>query len=62
MTKYFITYVYGAKNGGWGFGSAATIIKDGKMNVENIQDFTEDMKKQLETEDVVVINWNKLDD
>jgi hypothetical protein len=59
--KYFITYVYG-NNNGWGYGSAVTIVKNGLMTKETIESFTNDIQSQLNADEVVVINWNKLDD
>jgi hypothetical protein len=59
--KYFITYVYGGNNG-WGYGSTAINVKNGLMTKETIESFTNDIKSQLNADNVVVINWNKLDD
>lgn len=59
--KYFITYVYG-RNDGWGYGSVMVNVKNGLMTKETIESFTNDMESQLNADNVVVINWNKLDD
>jgi hypothetical protein len=59
--KYFITYVYN-KNGGFGFGSSIATVKNGKMNEDTINEYIADVQTKLKVKNVVIINWNKLDD
>jgi hypothetical protein len=64
MTKYFITYVFleGFDGNGWGFGSSVVISKNGKMTEQDIREISKNIESELNAKEVVIINWNRLDD
>lgn len=60
MYEYYISYVYGQRNGGHGFAARGVCVKDKIDNLDSIRKLQKRVSKEENGRDIVILSFQLL--